>query len=204
MPETDGLELCRAIRNDESTNHIPIIMVTAKVREEDRIRGLEAGADAYLTKPFNADELRLRIEKLLEMRDLLRNKYQHLEAELPSEERSAASFSTFTDNFINVVRETIHRLLPNNCSVEELSKELCMSPRTLQRKINATTGVSPKKFITEIRVDMARQMMLEHPERTISDVAERCGFYDHTHFARIFRSKFGMSPLQYQHKHTSE
>lgn len=204
MPETDGLELCRAIRNDESTNHIPIIMVTAKVREEDRIRGLEAGADAYLTKPFNADELRLRIEKLLEMRDLLRNKYQHLDAELPSEEQSAASFSTFSDNFINVVRETIHRLLPNNCSVEELSNELCMSPRTLQRKINATTGVSPKMFITEIRVDMARQMMLEHPERTISDVAERCGFYDHTHFARIFRSKFGMSPLQYQHKHTSE
>ena len=205
MPGTDGLELCRTIRQNESTDHIPLIVVTAKVSEEDRIRGLEAGADAYLNKPFNAEELRVRIEKLLETRERLRKKYHVQETgfEEPEEEAAGTSFSAHSDSFIQNVKETIHRLLPNNCSVEELANELCMSPRTLQRKINTVAGVSPKKFITEIRIRMARKMMEEHPERTITDVAERCGFYDHTHFARIFRKEFGISPGQFQQEQQS-
>ena len=206
MPGTDGLELCHTLRQDESTDHIPLIVVTAKVREEDRIRGLEAGADAYLNKPFNAEELRVRIEKLLETRERLRKKYHALveiDSKETEEETADTSFPAHSDNFIRSVKETIQRLLPNNCSVEELANELCMSSRTLQRKINTVAGVSPKKFITEIRIKMARQMMEEHPERTITDVAERCGFYDHTHFARIFRKEFGISPGQFQQEQQS-
>ena len=200
MPGTDGLELCRTIRKDESTNHIPIIVVTAKVSEEDRIRGLEAGADAYLNKPFNSDELRVRIEKLMEMRERLREKYQTQATVLQKESHASAAFSDYSDDFIHTVQETIYRLMPDNCTVEALANELCMSPRTLQRKINSVTGASPKKFITDIRINMARQMMEEHPERTIADVAERCGFYDHAHFARTFHKEFGMSPAQFQRK----
>ena len=122
----------------------------------------------------------------------------HAEAAVEeAEEAAGTSFLAHSDNFIQKVKETIHRLLPDNCSVENLANELCMSPRTLQRKINSVTGSSPKKFITEIRINMARQMMEEHPERTLTDVAERCGFYDHTHFARIFRKEFGISPGQF-------
>ena len=199
MPGTDGLQLCRTIRADEVTSHIPIIMVTAKATEEDRIQGIEAGADAYLYKPFNAEELRVRVEKLLELREQLRRKFSLTDAPKHEEEEPAPTpFATPSANFINTVRQTVIDLMPKHQSdVEHVASEMNLSTFQLRSKLTAITGVTPKKYILSVRLDVARQMLDDYPERTVADVAERCGFYDKSHFIKNFRETFGVNPGEY-------
>ena len=215
MPGTDGLQLCRTLRDNPATNHIPVIVVTARATEADRIQGLRAGADAYLYKPFNAEELNVRIEKLLEMRRLLWHKYgatptpkaemskdnmnpteQKTHTTVNMEEESGkVAFTAASEAFIQHVRETVLRLMPKgNCDIETIAAELCITPSQLRRKMNAITGMPPKKYIMKIRMDQARKMLHQNPELKLATIAEQCGFYDHSHFIRLYKETYGTTP----------
>lgn len=213
MPGTDGLQLCRTLRDNTATNHIPVIVVTARATEADRIQGLKAGADAYLYKPFNAEELNVRIEKLLEMRQLLWHKYGADSAPIAEttkqnmnktelntaanqeEEAAKAAFTAASEAFIQHVRETVLRLMPQgNCDIETIAAELCITPSQMRRKMNAITGMPPKKYIMKIRMDQARRMLHQNPELKLATIAEQCGFYDHSHFIRLYKETYGTTP----------
>lgn len=207
MPHTDGLQLCRTMREDPVTNHIPLIVITAKATEEDRIRGLEAGADAYLTKPFNTEELNVRVKKLLELRRLFREKYEAspealvatpVPEELPSspmEDNKLPSFQSSSEDFLRRMHETVVRLIPQgSCDVESIAAALYITPSQLRRKMNAITGMPPKKYIMKVRMDLAHQQLHEHPEAKLADIAEQCGFYDLSHFIRLYKETYGTTP----------
>lgn len=173
MPHTDGYELCRTLRGNPLTSRIPIIIITAKTGEEDRIQGLQAGADAFLLKPFNAEELNVSIEKLL----------------------PPATLNVQSDKFAERVQEVILRLMPQgSLDVDSIAAELCLSPSQLRRKMNAATGMSPKKFIMKVRMDAAREMMSQHPDMKLSNIADKCGFYDLSHFIRLYKETYGITP----------
>lgn len=203
MPGTDGLELCRTIRGDDSTSHIPIIVVTAKATENDRIKGRQAGADEYLYKPFNAEELNLCIDNLLAARERLRQHFgQTTAAYLPAGDGSmGAQPYTFThpsSDFIRRVRDTVIQLMPQRqADVEHVASVLCISPFQLRSKLTAITGQTPIKYILAIRLEEARRLLTEQRERTVADISETCGFYDKSHFTRSFRDAFGVTPGNY-------
>ncbi|MBR1548047.1 MAG: response regulator [Prevotella sp.] len=212
MPNTDGLQLCATLRGDSLTDHIPIIVLTARVSVSDRISGIKAGADAYLCKPFNDEEMQAVVEHLLEQQATLRRKYSQavgdntavamqgqtvgaapMQQEGTSEEETPSARGSA--EFVRHLDETIARLMEQgDCDVEHVAAEMCLSTSQLRRKMNAIIGTAPKKYIMTIRLQQAYDMLKEHPERTISDVAERCGFYDHSHFIRAFREAYGMLP----------
>lgn len=199
MPDTDGLQLCRTLREDELTNHIPIIVITAKATEEDKIRGLKAGADAYLVKPFNAEELNVRVENMLKSRALLQEKYNKLftSTNIPSSTEHNYSFSEKSDDFVERFNNTIDKLLSdNNCTVETIADKMCMSVSTFRRKTIAVTGMPPKKYILNIILEKARQMLQDNPDLTVNYVAEHFGFYDISHFVRMFRQRYGQNPTE--------
>lgn len=217
MPHTDGLALCRAIRQDELTNHIPIVIITAKASEEDRIKGLAAGADAYLYKPFNSEELHIRITHLLQQRQLMQQKYARelaLTRETPAEagtEHQPSSTDTpvhppvptaddsprhqAEERFLGKVADIVQQLMPQaEADTDHVASALCMSSSQFRRKLGAITGTTPAQYILHLRLDHARQLMLDHPEWTLAEVADRCGFADQPHFTRVFRRIYGITP----------
>lgn len=210
MPHTDGLQLCRNIRADELTNHIPIIVVTAKATEEARVRGLQEGADAYLYKPFNEQELYVRIQKLLELRRMMQEKYARLSDQSPApgqdtpliEEPSAtdaaletSSFSVSSTSFVRRFEEVFKRqLATGNADVESIAAELCISTSQLRRKMNVITGMSPKKYIMRMQLEQAHKEILQYPNKKLSVIAEHCGFYDLPHFIRLYKEAYGITP----------
>ncbi|MCR4921386.1 MAG: response regulator [Bacteroidaceae bacterium] len=206
MPHTDGMELLHTLRTDDVTNHIPIIVVTARATDAARMQVIEAGADAYLTKPFSADELRLRVEKLLEMRRLLQRRYaatitlpeKETPAEQPAPEAEATPhFDTMSEAFMKRMEETTKQFIrQGKGNVEQIASELCMSPSQLRRKLKAVMGIAPKEYVLRLQLEMARDMLLRHPERTTADVAERCGFYDLAHFTHAFRKMYDTTPAK--------
>lgn len=204
MPEMDGLELCRQVRSNEVTNHIPIIMVTAKITEEERIRGLEAGADAYLAKPFNAEELRTRVEKLLEIRRMLQAKFagmvqEQKEPSLQENEKTSETDLEFLTKVSNIVS---HQLDCNEkVDVAFLASALCMSTRQFNRKINALVGYPPTTYIQRLKIKRSCRLMEKNSNLNMAEVAEQCGFDTYPNFVRTFKSVCGVPPTEYKRKH---
>ncbi|MFZ1369102.1 MAG: DNA-binding response regulator, partial [Ferruginibacter sp.] len=206
MPFVDGFELCSQLRHDERTSHIPIIMLTAKADLESKMEGLEKGADAYLEKPFNREELLVRIKKLLELRKNLqqiylkkaglRNEDSAMEPVAPVEEQ--ISEHKTEDGFVQRVREAVEtHLADNGFSVEQLCKMVFMSHSQLHRKLDALTGCSPNKFIRIIRLNKAKEM-LKQPGSSIASIALDCGYNDPGYFARVFKQEFGITPQDWR------
>jgi len=168
MPIVDGFELCKLLRSDEHTSHIPIIMLTAKADIESKLEGLSTGADAYLEKPFNKEELSIRINKLLELRKNLQQYYLK-KAGLADVAQSPAILAATgemmlndkrEDEFVKKVREAIEQhLTDTNFTVEQLCKLVFMSHSQLHRKLDALTGCSPNKFIRMIRFNKAKELL---------------------------------------------
>lgn len=203
MPHTDGLALCRTIRTDDLTNHIPIIVITAKATEADRLKGLAAGADAYLYKPFNSEELHIRITRLLQQRKILQLKYAQSpvlpDVEATDDTATKSLREQAEETFLEKTRAAIRNLMTSRqTDVDHVASELCMSPSQLRRKLDAITGVTPGQFILSTRMDEAGRMLREHPDWQVAEVAEQCGFADQPHFTRVFRNYFGITPGQYQ------
>ena len=206
MPFVDGFELCKLLRSDEHTSHIPIIMLTAKADIESKLEGLSTGADAYLEKPFNKEELSIRINKLLELRKNLQQYYLK-KAGLADVAQSPAILAATgemmlndkrEDEFVKKVREAIElHLTETNFTVEQLCKLVFMSHSQLHRKLDALTGCSPNKFIRMIRFNKAKEL-LKDPSNSIGSVALDCGYNDPGYFARIFKQEYGVTPQEWR------
>jgi signal transduction histidine kinase/ligand-binding sensor domain-containing protein/AraC-like DNA-binding protein len=186
MPETDGFELCRALKTDERTNHIPVILLTAKVTQSDKIEGLTHGADVYLTKPFQKEELLLRMENLLELRRRMQQKYRNAQDASDDPE----------DAFLQKVRNLVESKLEDpNFGVLPLSRALGMSRVQVHRKLKALTDASTSQYIRTIRLQKAYEL-LKDPELTVAEVGYRVGYKDPAHFSRSFSRHFGAPPRE--------
>jgi signal transduction histidine kinase/DNA-binding response OmpR family regulator/ligand-binding sensor domain-containing protein len=208
MPYVDGFELCQYLREHESTSHIPIIMLTAKADMESKLEGLNRGADAYLQKPFNKEELLLRIKKLLDNRKQLqeyyKNKFGFTDSKTNSSEiddKENNNLNIYIENeFVEKVRLTIENQINDyNLNVEQLSKQLFMSHSQLHRKLIALTGFSPIKFIRVIRLKKAKELLLNTNDN-IANIAIDCGFSDPGYFTRVFKQEFGLTPQEWRVK----
>jgi signal transduction histidine kinase/DNA-binding response OmpR family regulator/ligand-binding sensor domain-containing protein len=194
MPEKDGYELCRELKRDIKTSHVPIILLTAKASEVSIIQGLETGADDYITKPFNSKILATRIKNLIELRRQLQQKIQKQMLLQPAE----IAVSSMDREFIKEMQEIIEKnLSESGFNVEELSKKLYMNRATVYRKILALTGESPTGFIRSYRLKRAAQL-LRDKFGTVSQVASAVGFDNPAYFAKCFKEKFHQLPSSYQ------
>ena len=204
MPFVDGFEMVNKLRHNETTSHIPVIMLTAKADITSKIEGLEQGADAYLEKPFNKDELLVRVRKLLEMRKNLQQYYLSTAGILDQTHAEQATIPDkvggylMEDRFVKRVRETIEQNLSDaDFTVEKLSKLIFMSHSQLHRKLDALTGCSPNKFIRIIRLERAK-VLLQHSANSIASVAMDCGYDDPGYFARVFKQELNVTPQQWR------
>lgn len=204
MPFVDGFELCRQLRNDERTSHIPIIMLTAKADMESKMEGLQQGADVYLEKPFHREELLLRIKKLLEQRKNLQQYYlrkaglNNHAAPVVVPADGITINNKIEDEFVRRVRVAVEKNLDKaDFTVEQLCKLVFMSHSQLHRKLDALIGCSPNKFIRIIRLNKAREL-LKNPANSIASVALDCGYNDPGYFGRVFKQEYGVTPQEWR------
>jgi len=204
MPFVDGFELCRQLRNDEHTSHIPIIMLTAKADMESKMEGLQQGADVYLEKPFNREELLIRIRKLLELRQNLQQFYlkkaglNNYAARAAITTEEVINGNKIEDEFVKKVRQAVEEHLKETTfTIEQLCKLVFMSHSQLHRKLDALTGCSPNKFIRIIRLNKAKEL-LKSPANSIAFIALDCGYNDPGYFARVFKQEYGVTPQEWR------
>ncbi len=195
MPVKDGNRLCCEIRESLLLNHIPVIMLTAKSSDEDRIEGLRCGADAYIRKPFQPEELQVRIEKLLENRRLMKDKFKN---EIQAGTQRNHVIDTENDTFILKLNDLIHRNMQSEgLTPSFIAEHFSMSLSQLNRKLNAISGYASSAYITQVKLAHACKL-LSTTSQTVTDVANACGFYDLSYFSRTFKKYIGLSPLQFQ------
>jgi len=188
MPVKDGFELTKIIRSELALSHIPVILLTAKSSLESRLEGLSRGADAYLTKPFSPEELNLRVQKLIEIRELLRKRYQQ-ETWGPNDELGTE------DDFIITLRSFVVENLQADLSSERVSQHFTMSRVQLYRKLKALTGQSLTEFIRTIRLEKACKL-IEGKKLNMAEIAYKTGFSSPSHFSRVFKKVYGQSPSE--------
>lgn len=203
MPVMDGITLCRQLKEDVRTSHIPVILLTAKDSLQDKEEGYEVGADSYLTKPFSASLLRSRIHNLLDSRKKLIAQFQTQSTPSNpsnlSDKRTliAEALSKLDNEFI----EKITALIEENLSLEKidityLSDKMCMSSSTLYRKMKALTGLSTNEYIRKIKMQNAERFLLEG-KYNISEIAYKVGMNSTGYFRQCFKEEFGVAPSDY-------
>lgn len=192
MPEMDGIELLHEIRFNELTNHIPFVLFSAKASLESRLEGLKHGADAYISKPFSPEELRLTIQNLFNTIQRNKELYQSsIRSERTFEERIKSQ-----NPYVNKVIACIIRNMDNSdYSVNELSGDMALSRSQLHRKLAALTGFSTTNFIRMVRLEKAKDLLL-NGDGNITEIAYKCGFNSQSYFTRSFTEYFGKSPSQ--------
>ena len=199
MPEMDGNTLCSKIKSNSTTNHIPVILLTAKSREEDQLEGLETGADAYIVKPFNMDILRRTIGNLIHMYHTLQLKYgrnDQLE-ELVEDVKMKSPDEKLLERVMSVIN---HNLGNADLSVDKIADEVGISRVHLYRKMKELTGQTPHDFIRNIRMKKAANL-LASADMNVSEVMYACGFSNAASFSTVFKKMYGMSPREYMNEH---
>ena len=194
MPKMDGFKLCEKLKTDERTSHIPIILLTAKAASSDKIEGFETGADDYIMKPFEPDELRARIKNLIEQRKRL---HEHFKKHglFDIEEKNVTPVD---QKFLHRAFEIINNQLSNTAfNVELFSKNLAMSRSVVHKKIVSLTGEPPVEFIRSIRLKKAAEL-IQKKFGNLSEIALEVGFNNPAYFSECFKKQYGVSPLQYQ------
>lgn len=195
MPVMDGFELCDQLKNDFKTNHIPIILLTAKVDADSRLTGLKKGADDYLPKPFNTDELLVRIKNLIDIRERLKQKYSQVQ---PEEINAIETYSGLDKLFMDELNQMLNQhYTDEDFGIEEACSGMKVSRVQLHRKLIALTGLSASHFISKFRVDKATKLLVT-TRMTVSEVAFEVGFHDSNYFSRIFSKIYGVSPGDYR------
>ncbi len=197
MPEMDGNELCRRVKNDIRTSHILVILLTARAAKEHELKGLETGADDYITKPFNLNILTLRIKNLLQRRK--NNRLQPMEIS-PSKINVTPLDRILIQKAIKYVEDNMSR---SELSVEELSSELAMSRVHFYKKKMSITGRKPIEFIRIIRLKRAAQLLAES-QLGIAEIAYQTGFNNLNLFRKYFKNEFGVLPSEYQSMHSKK
>jgi len=194
MPEMDGLEFTQAIREDARISHIPIILLTAKASDESKIEGLKAGVDAYLTKPFNAKELKVRVSKLIAQRDQLRERFSNAVNIDPTKVSSIPMDQVFLQKVIETIE---NQLTDPQFGLTPLSEAMNMSATHLNRKLNALIGQSAGKLIRSLRLNRAAVLISKRTAH-VSEIAYQLGFNDPANFSRSFKQRFGVAPSDYK------
>jgi PAS domain S-box-containing protein len=193
MPKMDGNELTRRLKNDEKTSHIPIILLTAKSEQESKLEGLETGADAYLTKPFNTKELQIRIKNLINIRRELQKKYSKADY-VPEKRAAVKKLSNLEEQFMCKVMEVIeNHISEEEFSIEQFGKEVGMSRVQLHRKLKALSGKSASNYLRSIRLSKAKKF-IEEEKGNISEIAYSVGFSSPAYFTRCFKDEYGYPP----------
>lgn len=194
MPETDGLELCKKMKTDERTSHIPIIMLTAKAEVEDKIEGLETGADDYITKPFNKKELITRIKNLIEQRNNLREKYANQISLEPHQDAVKSVDEKFLGHACTIIETNIGDC---NFDVNSFCTEMGMSRMQLFRKLKALLNQTPNELIRNLRLQRAVNLMKQN-FGNVAEITFEVGFNNLSYFAKCFKDKYGLLPSEYQ------
>ena len=189
MPIMDGFEMCHKIKNDLRISHIPLLMLTAKGMQIDRVKGIDSGADVYLNKPFNMSVLKSHLTQLINSRQILFNKYYNGVSE--NELKNTTSLDKqFITNTLDYVNEHIN---DPSLNVENLADELLISRSKLYRKIKALTGLTANEFIKKIRLEKAKQY-LENSDYSISEISFKVGFSSPSYFTKCYKIQFGILP----------
>ncbi len=193
MPEMDGFTLCEKLKTDERTSHIPVILLTARSSDVSKLEGLETGADDYLIKPVNAQELMTRIKNLIEQRRRLRERFSKDATLSPKDIAVTSADQRFLEKAIEIVEKEMKE---PDFSVEQFSKEVGMSTSQLYRKIHALTNQTPVEFIRTYRLKRAAYLLTQK-FGNVAEVAFEVGFNNLSYFAKCFRELFGKSPSEY-------
>jgi signal transduction histidine kinase/ligand-binding sensor domain-containing protein/DNA-binding response OmpR family regulator len=201
MPVSDGYELCKRIKNDERTSHIPVLLLTALHSKEHEIKGLTTGADDYITKPFDLSVLQVKVENLLSIRESLKQKFTGTVMLQPRNVIISSPDDRFLQKAIEVIENNI-----SDCDldIESFSVKVGVSRMQLYRKLHALTDMTVKEFIRHIRLKRAAQLLVQD-KLNVSEVAYEVGFKDLSHFRKCFRREYGMSASEFvaKSKHTN-
>ncbi len=201
MPEMDGLEFTRKLKSDIRTSHIPLILLTALSSHEDKIEGLETGADSYIAKPFNKKHLQVRVKQLIESRQQLRKHYQQdVITQFVKENKISQLDSAFLKKCNFIIEK---HLTDNEYGVEQMSLEIGLSRVHVYRKIKHLTGLSVSEFIRNLKLKKAAEMLRESG-KTVAEVAYETGFSSPSYFSKCFRDLFTVSPTDFVQNNTSE
>jgi DNA-binding response OmpR family regulator len=193
MPEMEGTELCKNLKSDVRTSHIPVILLTALASVEDRIKGLETGADDYIAKPFNRQELQTRTQNLIDQRQKLIEQFTRSVRLEPKD----IAITSIDELFIQKLISRIEKQLADpDLSIDALIEEAHLSRSQLHRKLKALTGMSATEFIRSIRLKRAAQLLEQH-FGTIAETVYSVGFNNLSYFSKCFQKQFGVSPKEY-------
>ncbi len=196
MPGLSGVEVCKRIKDNIITSHIPVILLTAKSAVEDQIKGFESGADAYIPKPFNLERLTAQIESILLNRQKLREKLGSLEGRIGIRQNPGIE-----DKFISLIDEkVIEHLSDARFGVEELAREIGLSRAHLHRKMKAIANIGPNDYIRKIRMQKAAELLL-NGEMTVTEISLEAGFNSTSYFSSTFKSYYKLSPKAFIEKH---
>jgi signal transduction histidine kinase/DNA-binding response OmpR family regulator len=200
MPNIDGMQLTKMIKEDERTSHIPVVLLTAYADDHSKLSGLETGADDYLSKPFSTQELKARISNLIRQRKKLAEKYR---TAISSSEPAVITETrelSHDEKFLARVKKSIdENLSDHKYGVEAMAAEIGLSRAQLFRKLKSVCGLSPNELLSEIRLNRAAEMIRAKADN-FSQISYAVGYNESSYFARRFRNKFGMSPGEYQSK----
>lgn len=201
MPEMDGLELCRVVKGNLDTSHIPIILLTAKNSAEDRIECYNAGANAYISKPFELKVLEARIDNFLAEK---KSKQEEFRSDAEDINFNLLDATDIDKEFLKKVTDVIQENLSSSTfDVVQLADALAMSKSSLYRKTKAIIGLSPVEFIRNVRLKQGVKM-LKNKSISVSEVAYICGFSNPKYFSTCFKEEFGVTPKEFQKSDTSQ
>lgn len=190
----DGIALCKKLKGDKRTSHIPIILLTAHARHEDQLSGLASGVSDYVTKPFNFDILNIKIKNLLDLNKKLKETYQKQIKVLPEESRIGSSVEKFIKEVVIYVEQNIH---DPKFSIEDVSHHFGMSRGSFYNKVIEFTGQPPVEFIRNLKLEKAT-VMLKKTDSTIAEIAYQTGFPTPHYFSKSFKLKYGVLPSDYR------
>jgi YesN/AraC family two-component response regulator len=193
MDIMDGFELCKQVKENLSTSHIPVILLTAFAQDEQRAIGFECGADAYIPKPFNESLLKIRVRKLIENREKVKAYFQKNLTFGERKENVAEIDKTFIAKFRKIIED---KLIDSDLNVDEIGKNLGLSRVQLYRKIKSLTNYAPNELVRIIRLKAAEQMII-NSEKSVSEIAYDTGFSSPSYFTKCFKEYFNESPTEY-------
>lgn len=199
MPEMDGIELCKNLKRNIQTSHIPFILLTARSSDEAKMEGYEAGADSYIAKPFNFEILLIRIRKLIEQQEKRKELFHKTIEVTPSSITTSSLDEELVKKALLYVEQNIDN---TEYSVDNLSRDVGLSRSQLYRKLQSITGLTPIEFIRSIRLKRAAQLLIK-TQYNVSEITDMVGFSTHKYFNKYFKEEFGMTPTQFRNENNN-
>ena len=201
MPNMNGLDLTNMLKNDPRTNHIPVILLTALSEQSNRIQGLDAKADEYLTKPFDTEELSIKVANLIEVRNILKSKFMGTLFTKQTTSSGEANDKLIQQNqgkdFVDKLDAIVSEIYKNpEIKVADIASRMFMSQRQLLRKFNGVLDISPTEYLRRYRLERAKELIING--MSPGSVALEVGFSSHTHFGKCFKAQFGCAPSSYE------